>query len=70
MLVLDGGAEPRRLDLVALDAGVLRRLLEGLHHQVLGIGVPALTELRAAHAEDDDLVLDSGSHGKSPLMSS
>jgi hypothetical protein len=62
VLLLDRGAEPGRVDLLALDAGVGQRLLEGLDHQVLRIAVPALAELRAAHAEDDDLVLDAACH--------
>jgi hypothetical protein len=54
-----------RVDLLALDAGVGQRFLEGLDHQVLRIAVPALAE-SAAHAEDDDLVPSSGRHGVLP----
>ena len=40
----------------------LLRLLEGVDHQVLGVLVPVLAELRAPHAEDHHLVFDSGRH--------
>ena len=67
VLLLDGRGEPRRLDLVLVDAGVGDGLLEGLHHQVVGLLVPALAELGAAHAEDRDLVADAGCHRVSLL---
>ena len=62
VLLLDRRAEPRRLDLLALDARVLQRLLEGVDHQVLGVLVPVLAELRAPHAEDHDLVFNACRH--------
>src|SRR5690606_14494897 len=60
--LLDRGGEPGGVDAAALDAGVLDALLERLDDQVVGVLVPALPELRAAHAEDRDLVLDAGCH--------
>ena len=65
MLLLDGGGEPGGLDLAGLDAGIAHGLLEGLHHQILGVAIPPLAEARAAHAEDDDLVADAACHGDS-----
>ena len=66
VLLLDRGREPGGVDLVLVDAGVGERLLEGLDHQVVGLLVPALAELRAAHAEDGDLVLDASGHSSLP----
>ena len=63
VLLLDCGGEPRGVDLLGVDAGVGDSLGVGLHHQVVGLLVPALAELGAAHAEDDDLVLDALCHG-------
>ena len=62
MLLLDRGGEPRRLDLVLLDAGVGDRFLEGLDHEVVGLAVPALAEFGAAHAENGDFVADATCH--------
>jgi hypothetical protein len=55
-------AVPGRADLALLDAGVLQRFLERFRQQMLGAAIPALAELRAAHADDRDLVLDARSH--------
>src|SRR4029079_6446349 len=67
VLLLDRGAEPCRLDLVALDACILEAFLARFDHHVLGVAVPALAEVRAAHAEDDDFVADSGCHCWTPF---
>jgi hypothetical protein len=62
VLLLDRGREPRRLDLLGLDAGVAERFLVGLDDEVLGVGVPTLAEARAAHAENGDLVANAAGH--------
>src|SRR5690606_13350635 len=41
-----------------------------LDHEVVGFLVPPLAELRAAHAEDRNLVLDARSHGSALLCGS
>jgi hypothetical protein len=64
MLLLDGGGEPGRVDLLRLDAGVGDRLDIGLDHQVFGVHVPALAEFRAAHAENGDLVANALRHAQ------
>src|SRR5260221_6425164 len=69
MLLLDRGREPCRVDLAGLDAGVLRRLLIGLDDEVVGVAIPALAELRAAHAEDRDLVPDALGHRQTSFAS-
>ena len=62
MHLVDGGGEPRRLELVLVDARVGQAFLEGFEHQLLGAAVPAFAEFRATHAENGDLVLDTPSH--------
>ena len=63
VLLLDRRGKPGGVDLLGVDAGVGDGLGVGLHHQVVGLLVPALAELGAAHADDDDLVLDAFCHG-------
>ena len=62
VLFFDGGREPGRLDLVRVDPRVGHRFRERFHHEVFGVVVPTLAELRAAHTEEGDLVSDSGGH--------
>src|SRR5689334_18750886 len=66
MLLLDSSAEPRCLDLVRLDAGVLQRFEIGLDHQFFCARLPTLAELRATHAQNCDLVLDAACHRHFP----
>ncbi len=66
--VVERVAHPRRLDPAARDSGVRQRLLEGLDHQVVGTLAPMLAEVRAAHADDDRLVLDAARHGLQPSI--
>src|SRR5207237_9133046 len=51
----DAGLEDRHKQ---IEAGVLVRLVGRLDDHVLGVLVPVLAELRAAHADDGDLVAD------------
>ena len=62
MDLVDGGREPGGVQLLGVDAGVGQALLVGFEHQLFGARVPAFAELRAAHAENRDLVLDTTSH--------
>ena len=64
--VVERIADPRRLDLVALDPGIGQRLGEGLDHQPIGTHIPALAKAGAAHADNGDLVLDTLCHQASP----
>src|SRR3569623_2155238 len=66
MLLLDGGGEPGRIDLLGLAPGVFDTFSESLDHQVGGGAFPAFAEFRAAHAEDGNLVADSGGHHDLP----
>ena len=66
MDLVDGGREPGCLELILVDARILQAFPVGFEHQLLGAAVPAFAELRAAHAENSDLVFDTTSHCRSP----
>ena len=59
---VETGREPCGVDLLALDAGVGDRLLEGADHQFLGALVPVFAEAGATHAENGDLVANARGH--------
>src|SRR6185312_1507594 len=66
VLFFDGGCEPGRIDLPGFNTGILYPFGEGFDHQVGGVAFPALAEFRAAHAEDGNLVTNSGGHHDLP----
>ena len=66
---IERDGQPRRVQLRRADAGVGHRFLIGLHHQAVGVHVPALTELGAAHAKYRHLVFDALGHGRRLLKS-
>jgi hypothetical protein len=52
-------AEPVGVDVVRLHAGRLVGLIGGVDQEIVGAFVPMLAELRAAHADDRDPILDA-----------
>jgi hypothetical protein len=51
-----------------IDAGILEASVKASTMRSSGFHVPALAELRAAHAENRDLVLDARSHRQPVCM--
>jgi hypothetical protein len=59
MLFLDRGGEPCRFNLAFLDARIGEGFDIGFDHEIFRVIIPAFAEIRAAHSENGNFILNS-----------
>ena len=53
------GTEPVRVDVLLGEPDRRQRLVDGLHHQIIGAEVPVLAEIRAPNTDDGDAIANA-----------